>query len=120
MHFTNLVTSVFYEDLDEGLKLFIDCLQFTVKHQERNISQPYCVLGKDGIGIMLFQDKKLAREHYPEIRLVTKNIQEVYDKIIEKHAHLLHPNLDKVTLRPWGAKEFAILDKQVGIRFQEW
>jgi hypothetical protein len=25
-----------------------------------------------------------------------------------------------VTRRPWGAKEFAILDKQVGIRFQQW
>jgi len=30
------------------------------------------------------------------------------------------PNLEKVTLRPWGAKEFAIVDNQLGMRFQQW
>ncbi|MCB0753100.1 MAG: hypothetical protein KDC52_16625, partial [Ignavibacteriae bacterium] len=60
------------------------------------------------------------KEHYPELRLVTKNIEEVFTKIAKSHPQLLHPNLNKVTIRPWGAKEFAILDKQVGIRFQQW
>lgn len=120
MHFTNLVPSVFYADLSDGLKLFVDCLQFTVKHQDLNTSQPYCVLQKDGIGIMLFQDEKLAKEHNPELRLVTQNIDEVYAKISASHPHLLHPNLYNVTLRPWGAKEFAIADNQLGIRFQQW
>ena len=120
MHFTKLVPSVFYQDISNGLKLFVDCLQFTIEHKDLECSQPYCVLGKDGISILLFQDEVLAKEHYPELRLVTKNIEEVFSKISESHPHLLHPNLDKVTLRPWGAKEFAILDNQVGIRFQEW
>jgi hypothetical protein len=120
MHFSNLVPSVFYTDISDGLKLFVDCLQFTIKHQDIKTSQPYCVLKKDGITIMVFQDEKLAKEHYPELRLVTHNIEEVYAKISASHPHLLHPNLDKVTLRPWGAKEFAILDKQIGIRFQQW
>jgi hypothetical protein len=48
------------------------------------------------------------------------NIEEVYAKISASHPHLLHPNLNKVTLRPWGAREFAIADKQLGIRFQQW
>jgi hypothetical protein len=48
------------------------------------------------------------------------DIDEVFDKVFASHPHLLHPNLNKVTLRPWGAKEFAIADKQVGIRFQQW
>ncbi|HRG09846.1 MAG TPA: hypothetical protein PLJ08_14825 [Cyclobacteriaceae bacterium] len=56
MNFTKLVVSVFYKDLLDGLKLFVDCLQF----------------------------------------------------------------LNKVTLWPWGAKEFAIADMQLGIRFQQW
>jgi hypothetical protein len=25
-----------------------------------------------------------------------------------------------VSVRPWGAKEFAIADKQLGIKFQQW
>jgi len=120
MTFSKLVPSVFYTDLADGLKLFVDCLQFTVQHKDIHTSQPYCVLQKDGIGIMLFQDEQLAKEHYPELRLVTNNIEEVFAAISVSHPHLLHPNLKQVTPRPWGAKEFAIKDKQVGIRFQQW
>ena len=120
MHFTKLVLSVFYSDLSDGLKLFVDCLQFTIEHKDLNASQPYCVVKKDGISIMVFQDEQLAKEHNPEIRLVTDNIEEVYVKVSASHPHLLHPNLDKVTVRPWGAKEFAIADNQLGIRFQQW
>lgn len=120
MHFTKLVPSVFYKDLSDGLKLFVDCLQFKILHQDLHISQPYCVLGKDGISIMVFQDEQLAGEHNPELRLVTDTIDEVYASVCASHPHLLHPNLNKVTVRPWGAKEFAIADNQVGIRFQQW
>jgi len=120
MNFSKLVTSVFYIDIDDGLSLFVDCLQFSIKHKDLKTSNPYCVLEKDGIKIMVFQDELLAKEHYPELRIETDNIDEVFDKVLASHPHLLHPNLNKVTLRPWGAKEFAIADKQVGIRFQEW
>jgi hypothetical protein len=51
---------------------------------------------------------------------VTKNIKEAYEKISQSHPEFLHPNLKAVTLRPWGAKEFAIKDKQVGFIIQEW
>jgi hypothetical protein len=120
MNFTKLVPSVFYKNLSDGLTLFVDYLQFTIEHKDVNTSQPYCVLAKDGISIMLFQDEQLAKEHNPELRLVTNNIEEVYAKVSASHPHLLHPNLDKVTMRPWGAKEFAIADNQLGIRFQQW
>lgn len=120
MNFSRLVPSVFYINLSDGLKLFVDCLQFEIFHQELHISQPYYVLEKDGIRLMLFQDEQLANEHHPELRLETKNIEEVYAKISTSHPHLLHPNLNKITLRPWRAKEFAIMDNQLGIRFMEW
>jgi hypothetical protein len=120
MNFTKLVPSIFYEDIKDGLKLFVDCLQFTISYEELKSAQPFCVLGKDGISINVFQDKQLAKEHNPELRLVTNNIEEVYAKVSASHPHLLHPNLDKVTMRPWGAKEFAIRDNQIGIRIQQW
>lgn len=120
MTFSKLVPSVFYTEISVGLALFVDCLQFTIAHKELNISQPYCVLQKDGISIMLFQDEQLAKEHNPELRIVTNNIEEVYATISSSHPHLLHPNLNQVTVRPWGAKEFAIADNQLGIRFQQW
>jgi hypothetical protein len=120
MNFSKLVPSVFYEDINDGLKLFVDCLQFTIGHEELKSAQPFCVLEKDGISINVFQDEQLAKEHNPELRLVTNNIEEVYAKVAASHPHLLHPNLNKVTMRPWGAKEFAIRDNQMGIRIQQW
>jgi len=120
MTFSKLVPSVFYTDLSDGIKLFVDCLEFAIKHKDLKASQPYCVLEKDGIVIMVFQDSLLAEEHNPELRIVTSNIEEVFAKVSASHPHLLHPNLDKITVRPWGAKEFAIADNQLGIRFQQW
>lgn len=120
MNFTRLVPSVFYTVLSDGLKLFVDCLEFTMYHKDLKTSQPYCVLHKEEVNIMIFQDEHLAKEHHPELRLVTDNIAEVYAKVSATHPHLLHPNLNKITLRPWGAKEFAIRDHQLGIRFQQW
>jgi hypothetical protein len=67
MNFTKLVPSVFYTDISNGLKLFVDCLQFEIEYLDLNSSQPYCVLSKDEIKIMVFQDEKLAREHYQEL-----------------------------------------------------
>jgi len=120
MHFTKVVPSIFYADIQIALKTFIDCLEFTIGHEELHSSNPFCVVGKDGLSIMLFQDAVYAEKEHPEIRLVTDNIDEVYAKVASKFPELLHPNLKKVTLRPWGAKEFAMLDGQIGIRVQQW
>jgi hypothetical protein len=119
MNFTKVVPSIFYEDINEGLKLFVDCLEFAVTHSELNLKAPFCVLEKGSLQLYLFQDAKLAKEHNPELRLVTTDIGEVYKKVSATHPHLLHPNLKVVTLRPWGAKEFALMDTQLGVRIQQ-
>ena len=120
MNFTKLVPNIFYVDIKDGIKLFVDCLQFEIEHNELNAETPFCVIEKNGLRINLFQNKTLAKEHNPEFRLVTNNINEAYEKIVSTNPGLLHPDLNKITLRPWGAKEFAILDKQLGIIIQEW
>jgi hypothetical protein len=120
MDFTKLVPNIFYVDIRDGIKLFVDCLQFKIVHSELNSERPFCVIEKNGLRINIFQNKELAEEHKPEFRLVTNNIKEAYDKIASSNPELLHPNLKEITLRPWGAKEFAIMDKQLGIIIQEW
>ncbi len=120
MTFEKLVPNVFYVDINDGLKFFVDCLNFTIGHDEIKSANPFCVLEKDGLRINLFENTQLAKEHYPEFRLVTKNIQEVYDKVSTSHPQFLHPNLKEITLRPWTAKEFALKDNQVGVIIQEW
>jgi hypothetical protein len=74
-------------------------LQFSIKHNNFKVSDPYYILEKDRIKIMNFQDKQLAKEHYPELRLETNNIDDVFDKVSASHPHLIHPNLNKVTIR---------------------
>jgi hypothetical protein len=120
MNFEKLVPNIFYADITAGLKLFVDCLGFIIGHDELKSSQPFCVLEKDNLRINLFENAELAKEHNPEFRLVTKNIDEVYRKVSELYPEFLHPNLKEITLRPWGAKEFALMDKQLGIIIQQW
>lgn len=120
MKFEKLIPNVYYADIANGLKMFVECLEFTIGHNEIKSAQPFCVLNKDGSGIFLFEHAKLAKEHNPEFRLVTKNIEEVYNKVAASHPEFLHPNLKEITLRPWGAKEFALRDDQVCIIIQQW
>ena len=120
MRFTMLVPNVFYVDIKEALKLFVDCLEFKITHDELKSRQPFCVVEREGLRVNLFENDELAKEHNPEFRIVTPDIDEVYKKIQSTHPELLHSNLSSVTLRPWGAKEFAITDKQLGIVFQQW
>jgi len=120
MKFKKLVPEIYYADIKAGLRIFVECLEFSVGHSELNSAQPFCVLDKDGLSIMLFENKEYAKKFNPLLRLVTDNIDEVYERVQTKFPELLHPNLDRVTQRPWGAKEFALRDAQIGIVIQQW
>jgi len=120
MKFEQLVPSVFYANIKDSIPLFIHCLEFTITHKEFDSESPYYVIEKNGLGILIFQNKELSQKEKPLLRLVTKDIKEVYKKVSSTHPELLHPNLNKITLRSWGAKEFALMDLQVGIVIQEW
>ena len=104
MNFEQLVPNVYYTNITDGLKMFADCLEFTIGHNEIKSAQPFCVLNKDRLSIYLFEHANLAKEHKPEFRFVTKNIEEVFKKISKSHPEFLHPNLKEVTLRPWALK----------------
>ncbi len=120
MNFTRLVPNVYYQDIRDGLKFFVDCLGFEIAHEELTSDSPFCVIERDGLQIFLFQHAELAKEHNPEFRLQTKGIDDVYKTVSTSHPKFLHPNLSKVTVRPWGAKEFALRDHQVCIIVQQW
>lgn len=120
MNFTRLIPNVYYSDIQDALKLFVDCLEFRIGHEELNSENPFCVIEKDELCMYLFEHPKLAMEHQPEFRIVSRDIEEIYQKVSSSHPEFLHPNLTTVTLRPWGAKEFALRDHQVCIIFQQW
>jgi hypothetical protein len=55
------------------------------------------------------------------LRIEPDDIEEAYNHVKKKNPELLHPNLKEITLRPWGAKEFALLDESgVCLIFQQW
>ena len=121
MKFTKLVPNIFFEDIKDGLNLFVDCLEFGIGYNDLESENPCCVVQKDMLSVFLFQNKEFADKDRPEIRLHTDNIEEVYEKISKTHPQFLHPNLNTITLRPWGAKEFALRDKtDVCVIIQQW
>jgi hypothetical protein len=66
MNFTKLVPNIFYKDISFGLKIFVDCLEFTVGHNELSTERPFCVIEKGDLRVSLFQDEKHAGEHHAD------------------------------------------------------
>ncbi|MGN6603406.1 MAG: hypothetical protein ACTHK8_13215 [Ginsengibacter sp.] len=121
MHFTKLIPNIFYENIKDGLELFVNCLEFKVGYEDLESKNPCCIVEKDSLAVFLFQNKEFADKDRPEIRLHTDNIEEAYAKISKSHPQFLHPNLKIITLRPWGAREFALRDNtNVCIIIQQW
>ena len=120
MDFTRLVPNVYYEDIQDGIRLFVDCLGLRIGHEELQSKEPFCIIESDTFHLMLFEHPRLAKEHQPEFRLTTHQIESIYEKVSQSHPEYLHPNLSQVTLRPWGAKEFALRDHQVCLIIQQW
>ncbi len=121
MRLTKLTPNIFYSDIKDGLELFVDCLGCRISYDDLQSSEPFCVVQKDDIKACLIQSDEFAKKDRPEIRIETDDIESIYKDVKEKHAHLLHPNSKEITLKPWGAKEFAILDKSgVCVIMQQW
>jgi hypothetical protein len=96
-------------------------LQFQITYDELNSTNPFCVLEKDGLSLILQQNKGIAALDRPQLRLHTENIEEVYDPVSKEFSKLLHPNSNKIALKPWGAKEFALLDSSgLCLIIQQW
>ncbi|MFN8342942.1 MAG: hypothetical protein U0V64_14870 [Cyclobacteriaceae bacterium] len=76
------------------------------------IQKPVLRAGKRRPADQSFQDAKLAKEHYPEFRLVTPNIQDVYDKVSKSHPRVSSSQSQGDHTRILTAKEFALKDNQ--------
>lgn len=122
MKFNKLVPNIFYTDINVGLKTFVDCLQFEIGYDDRNSDeQPFCVLHRDNLCLHLIESKEFAEKDRPELRLETDNIDEVFAHVHKNFPELLHPNLKAITLREWGAREFAIRDSSdLCLVVQQW
>ena len=112
-----LVPKIFFDRMEDGLELFVDCLGFTVLHQEASLA----VVGRDGAKAYIVESAEYAAKDRPEIAIETDDIDQIYEEVSAKRPDVLHPNLPRVTRRPWGALEFSLLDRTgVCVVFRQW
>ena len=112
-----MVSNIFYSSLSDGLDLFVTCLGFKVLHQDATLAVIEC----DGAKAHLIESAEFAAKDRPEIKIETDTIDELYREISSKTPEMLHPNSKTVEKKPWGAREFAVLDKTgVCVVFQQF
>lgn len=123
MTVTALIPQVFYRDLAVGVDLFGDGIGMQVLHRDDEL----VVLALDHAKVYLCLDadpepgRGPASRDRPELALEVDDIDERYADIARRRPDLLHPNLRQVTERPWGAREFALLDETtVCVVMRQW
>jgi hypothetical protein len=114
---TRLVPNIFFNQISEGLDLFVNGLGFRVLHQDESLA----VVARDDAKAHLIESPEFAAKDRPEIALETDTIEEIHAEICARRPDLLHPNSRAVTQKPWGAREFAVLDVTgVCVIFRQW
>ena len=69
----------------------------------------YLIVGKDSLEIHFFSFKTQdPKENYSGVYIRTNSIDNLYQSLLENKT-AIHPN-GKLALKPWGQKEFALLD----------
>jgi hypothetical protein len=86
-------------------KYYIEQLGFS----ELNDYGDYLLLNKDNIEIHFFEFKELdPKKNYGQVYIRTNDIENFYQSLLDRKVNI-HPNAP-LQLKPWGQKEFAILD----------
>jgi hypothetical protein len=69
----------------------------------------YLMVQKDNIQIHFFEFKELdPKENYGQVYIRTDDIDKFYQQLLDKKISI-HPN-GHLAMKPWGQKEFALLD----------
>lgn len=69
----------------------------------------YLLIKKDNIEIHFFEFKDLApKENYGQVYIRTNDIDNLYQSLLDNKIDI-HPN-GKLQTKPWGQKEFSMLD----------
>ena len=86
---------------------YLDLLGF---HSFGDMSYPdYLMLQRDAIQLHFFEFPELnPLENYGQIYLRTDAIEQLHQEFVDRKVEI-HPN-GHLSLKPWGQKEFSILD----------
>lgn len=108
---TNLRLEIFPADLNATVRFYVDLLGFSVVEDRRADPLPYLSLVRDGVrlGAVAVPGGSAAHRHPPtgaEIVLEVDYLHAERDRI----ARAGWPIEEDITLRPWGLKDFRVLD----------
>ncbi|KJV33819.1 hypothetical protein [Luteibacter yeojuensis] len=113
----NLIPKIFYDTLQQGLDFFVGGLGFEVRYQDADLA----VIERDGAKAYIVASPEYAAKDRPELSIDTDDIDALYREMSTRVPHLLHPNGKRVEHKPWGSREFAMLDATtVCVVFREW
>ncbi len=114
---TRLIPNIFYASMQDGLDLFVEGMAFKLLHRDDRLA----VVERDSAKAYLVEDAEFAAKDRPEIAIETDAIEDTYAEISLRRPGLLHPNGEVIERKPWGAQEFALLDKTgVCVVFRQW
>src|SRR5215467_7325080 len=102
-----LIPKIFYADVEIGIDLFVRVLGFEIAYRDDTL----VVVARDNAKAYLVEDAEFAAKDRPEIAIDTDTIDALYEEVSARAPDRLHPNVSRVTLRPWGAREFAVRDE---------
>lgn len=115
--FQNLIPKIFYSRMRDGLEFFVDGLGFEIEYQDAVMA----VITRDGAKAYIVENAECAALDRPELGIDTDDIDAVFAELSARAPQLLHPNSNTVTHKPWGSREFAMLDKTtVCVVFRQW
>ncbi len=115
--FNNLIPTIFYTQLQEGVAFLVAGLGFEILYQDAAMA----VVARDGAKAYLVQNAESAALDRPELGVDTEDIDGLFKEMSARCPQLLHPNSNRITRKPWGSREFAMLDKTtVCVIFRQW
>ena len=110
MKLIKVIPKLFYAAIADGTHLFVEGLAFKVVYKETK-PHAFYIIRRDEIVLYLVEDREFAEKDRPEIRIETDDIEAFYKEVTARNPELLHPNLRRIKLQPWGLLEFALRDK---------
>lgn len=98
------------KDVVEALDFYVNRLGFKIAFADDSKKPTYAGIIRDGIEIHLqWQEPRAleARQERPMLRIVTQNIEALYEEYFEKDVFHAHTLLRKTA---WGTREFGFYD----------
>ena len=103
---------IFPADLDASVGFYVDVLAFDVVRDERDASPPYAALRRDHVRLGMSGRPPIADPAQRRPPVGVELVLEVDDLPAERRrvAAAGWPVTEDVTLRPWGLRDFRLLD----------